>query len=112
MKAFRATGVIASALVSAALLTSPLALAGGMGDSPHGKRDHAGLCEKFQQGDWEKKREQYREKYDQRHEAMAERLQLTDEQRQIWDEMRDERRQKHQRRFDKMKERCENRNQE
>ena len=49
-----------------------------------------------------------REKANERHEEMAGRLQLTDEQREIWDQIRDERRQDHQERFEKLKERCEN----
>lgn len=113
MKAFKSTGVITSALTSAALLISPLALAGSHGDRDHhGKRDLNGWCEKLQDGDWEARRDHYREKYDERHEAVADRLELTDEQRATWDEMREERQQKHERRFEKMKERCESQDQE
>ncbi|MGM0572035.1 hypothetical protein [Marinobacter sp.] len=116
MKARRTASTLTAALISATLLASPLAFAGDKGDKENrgydNKRQHAELCEKFERGDWEQKREQYRQKAGERHEAMAERLQLTDEQREIWDEMRQERQQKHERRFEKMKERCKNQSEE
>lgn len=114
MKALKTTGLLTSALLSAALLASPLAMAGQHGDRDghQGKRHHGDICEKMNSGDWEQKREQMREKYSERHEAMADRLQLTDDQREIWDEIRDERRQEYQQRFERMKERCENSDEE
>lgn len=104
------TGLFTSALISAALLASPLAMADHHGDREghHGKRHHGDVCEKMESGDWQEKREAMREKADQRHEDMAERLQLTSEQREIWDEMRDERRERFEDRLEHMKERCEN----
>ena len=111
MKARKTASTLTAALVSATLLASPFAFAGDKGKDERGyggKRNHAEMCEKFESGDWEQKREQYREKAGERHEQMAERLELSDEQREIWDEMRDERQQKHDRRFEQMKERCKN----
>lgn len=112
MKSLKPTGLLTSALLAATLVTSPLALADRHGDrdGQYGKRHHGDICEKLASGDWQQKREQMREKYNQRHEAMAERLQLTDEQRQTWDEIRNERREEHHQRYEKLKERCENAN--
>lgn len=110
MQALKSTGIVASTLLAAALLASPLAMAHDHGDrnGPHGKSRYGDICEKMERGDWEERREAMREKANERHEEMAGRLQLTDEQREIWDQIRDERRQDHQERFEKLKERCEN----
>jgi Spy/CpxP family protein refolding chaperone len=115
MKARKTTTTLTAALISATLLASPFAFAGDKGKDERGyggKRNQAEVCERFENGDWESKRQQYREKAGERHEQMAERLKLTDEQREIWNEIRSERQQKHQRRFEKMKERCKNQSQE
>lgn len=101
-------GLITSTLISAVLLASPLAMADHHGDRD-GKRHHRDICEKFDSAEWQEKREEMREKADQRHEDVAERLQLTDEQRVTWDEIRDERREKYEERAERMEERCENR---
>lgn len=103
-------GLLTSALISAALLASPLALADHHGHD--GKRHYGDFCEKMDSGEWQEKREEMREKADQRHEEVADRLQLTDEQRVTWDEIRDERRQKYEERAERMKERCETRDEE
>ena len=103
MKTLKTTGLITSTLLSAVLLASPLAMAGQHGDR---QGHHGNICEKMDSEDWQQKREQMREKYSERHETMAERLQLTEEQRKIWDEIRDERRQEHQQRMASLRERC------
>lgn len=110
MKALKSKGLFTSVMLSAALLASPLAMADHHRDRDghHGKRHHNNICEKMNSGDWEQKHRQMREKYSEQHTAMAERMQLTDKQREIWDEIRDERRQAYQQRVEKLKERCEN----
>lgn len=108
MRTLKTTGLITSALVSAALLASPLAMADHHGDrdGPHGKRHHGDFCERMDSPEWEAKRDEMREKFQERHEDIADRLELTDEQRVTWDEIRDERKEKHEERMEKMKERC------
>lgn len=109
MKALKHTGLVTSTLVSAALLASPLAFAGDKDhkDGHHGKRHHAELCEKVNSGDFDEKREKYRQKHNKHHEEVADRLELTEEQRETWDEIREERHQKHQQKMEKLQERCE-----
>ena len=101
---------LTAALVSALMLASPFALADHHDRGTHHKHkmDRASLCEKLESGDWEDKRDQFREKAQKHHEEVAERLQLTDEQREIWDEIQAERHEKHKQRLEAMKERCQN----
>lgn len=102
-------GLITSTLISAVLLASPLAMADHHGDRD-GKRHHRDICEKIDSSEWQEKREEMRAKFDDRHEEIADRLELTDEQRVTWDEIQEERRQKYQERMDDIQERCEQRN--
>ena len=112
--------ITAAALTSALLAASPFALAHQHGDGEHGKRDMAQMCEQYKAGTGkfspeakearQAKMEQWRAKADARHDEMAKRLKLSDEQRQIWDQMQAEQRQKRQERMAawkaKMAERC------
>ena len=102
----------ASALASALLISSPQALANHHGKDGYGKRDMAQLCEQFREGTGkfspearQERREKYRVEADQRHAAMADRLNLDEQQRKVWDEMQMERRQQHEARAEKWRER-------
>lgn len=106
------------ALLATTVLASPLALAnhhgeGHRGDRPHGKPP-AEACDRLRAGEApfdDDRREAFRERMDQRHDEIAQRLQLTAEQREIWDDLRDEQRAKWQERMaerhERMLERCE-----
>lgn len=102
------------ALCSAALLASPMAFAGhhGHGDHSRGKPS-AETCERFQdgrEGRHQQRWQQHRERMNERHAEVAERLELTPAQRQTWDTIRDEQQAKWQERMaerqDRMRERC------
>jgi protein CpxP len=95
---------LASVFLSAALLASPLALAGNHGDKHHGhhgKYNNAEMCEQMRNGtgkfspeNREARMQEYQAKMEQRHARMADRLKLTDEQREIWDEIHQEKQEK------------------
>ncbi len=108
MKRQTRTLPLTAALISALMLTSPFALADHDRGAHKHKMDRAALCEKLESGDWEHKRDQFREKAQKHHDEVADRLQLTDEQREVWDEIQAERHEKHKQRLDAMKERCQN----
>lgn len=113
IKTLNRTGLLASALISAALLTSPLALADHHGGKGHhgdrdGKRDYSAMCDQLEDGKGRYNSERHQQRREQRYEEMAERLQLTEEQRTIWQEIHNERQQMHQQRMQQMQERCAN----
>lgn len=92
-------------LVSAALLASPLAMAAPQ-DSYGGKRYH-GNCEQMKSGKMNFDREDVRRKMTARHNEIADRLQLTDEQRKVWDEIQQERQAEWKKRMQQKQERME-----
>lgn len=112
MKRSITSGLIATTLLSATLLASPMLFAGSQGDREGAPR-HERLCQDFREGSGkfsDEARKERRQKYEQRRAEIADRLELTPEQREIWKQIheedkarRDERKQHwHQ----KMKERC------
>ncbi|SFM93287.1 hypothetical protein [Marinobacter pelagius] len=117
MKKSRVSLIAASALATALLASSPQAFAGNHGKDYNGKGDMTELCEQFREGkgkfspeNRKARMEERRAEADKRHAAMADRLELTGEQRKVWDEIRQERREKHEQRAarwqEKMAERC------
>ena len=102
------SGRIASTFLAAALLASPLAMAseygGQQGDHHRGKHNKAEMCEKMRDGKGRFNHEKRQEKWEEHRAEMADRLQLTDEQREIWNEIHKERMEKWQ---EKMEKRCE-----
>ncbi len=115
MTALKRTSMFTSILISSVLMASPLALAGQNGDKSkngensehHGKRHHAGLCERLKDDKQDDQHTNYGQKWLEHHEKVAERLRLTEEQRKTWDEIHEERREKFQQRMEKLRERCE-----
>ncbi len=108
---------VAGIFLTAALLASPLAMAsahgGQRGDDHGGKYDKAEMCEKLREGKGWFNDEKRQEKWAEHRAETADRLQLTDEQREIWNEINKEKMEKHRAKKEqwqeKMKERCENR---
>ncbi len=105
------TKAITALMASVLLTTGSLALADHHGGKRgHGHHDKEEMCQHFREGTGPFDHEQRREKMQQHHEDIAERLQLSAEQRAIWDDIRDERQAKHQKRHarmhEKMQERC------
>lgn len=105
------SGRIASALIAATLLTSPMAMASNHGDHHRGKHDKAEMCENMREGKGWFNDEKRQAKWEGHRNDMADRLKLTDEQREIWEELHEERREKHSARMEKwqkkMEKRCE-----
>ncbi|MCG2579956.1 MAG: hypothetical protein KA296_03670 [Marinobacter sp.] len=111
---------VASALLSAALLASPLAMAGNHGDrhdGHRGKYDKTEMCEQLREGtgkfspeNREARMAEHRAKMEERRAEMADRLELTDEQRETWNQIHQEnmakRAEKMEKWQEKMKERC------
>lgn len=87
----KTSGLIATALLTATLLASPLALAGHHGEGKPAKDE---MCQQYRDGTGKfskEAREARMEKRAQARAAMADRLKLTDEQRAIWQQIHDER---------------------
>lgn len=117
----RTSLLLTSAFLSAAMLASPLAIAGNHGDrhdGHRGKHNKAEMCEQLREGtgkfspeNREARMAEHRAKMEERHAEMADRLELTDEQRETWNEIRQEnmakRAEKMEKWQEKMKERCE-----
>ena len=105
------SGRIASALIAATLLTSPMAMASDHGEHHRGKHDKAEMCENMREGKGWFNDEKRQAKWAEHRNDMADRLKLSDEQREIWDEIDEERQEKHsakmEKRKEKMEERCE-----
>jgi Spy/CpxP family protein refolding chaperone len=94
-----ATGVLMATLIAA----SPAAMADNHGKHKQGgKWDKQEMCENFREGKGPFNREERRAE-------MADRLKLTDEQREIWQEIHQERQQKHQQRMEQWQEKMEQR---
>ncbi|MDP4531868.1 hypothetical protein Q9252_06900 [Marinobacter salarius] len=104
------SGRIASALIAATLLTSPMAMASDHGEHHRGKHDKAEMCENMREGKGWFNDEKRQAKWAEHRNDMADRLKLTDEQREIWDKIHEERREKHsakmEKRQKKMEKRC------
>ncbi|MGF2687056.1 hypothetical protein ACQUWM_11190 [Marinobacter sp. DUT-3] len=122
MMKHRTSLFMASALLSAAMLTSsPLAMAGKHGDRDeghHGKHNKAEMCQQLREGTGkfspekrQKRMEERQAKMEERRADMADRLELTEEQRETWDEIHQENMEKRAHKMErwekKMKERCE-----
>lgn len=114
MNRSKATRWLMPALFSATLLASPLALAGHHGDGGHRGKPPGDICERLQDGEAPFERqhgEEFRERMEQRRADMADRLQLTDEQREIWSQIHEEQKaeweQKREERRARMMEHCE-----
>lgn len=110
-RVLKSSSLFTSVLVTAALIASPLAMADDSNKRGHhgdrdGKPRYVQMCERLEQGKRHYNREQTSQRMAERHEAVAERLELTDEQRIIWQEIQQERKQQAQARFERMKERC------
>lgn len=108
MKKPPVTALMLSALLSASVLASPLALAGQYHDGDH-KGD---LCERLKNHEGQWNGEEHAARMQQWAEQTADRLQLTESQRKTWDEIQQERQQKRQQRAEqwraKMQKRCDN----
>jgi len=108
----RNASVITAGLLTAALMAaSPFALADHHGKNKQGgKWDKQEMCENFREGKGPFNREERREAMEERRAEMADRLKLTDEQREIWAQMHAEQREKYQQRMqqwqEKMEQRC------
>lgn len=83
------TKLLLSALVSASLLASPMVLADHHGGE-RGKHDTKTLCEKLEKNDGKWDHEKHQAKLQKRFDTMAERLELTAEQRETWDQIQAE----------------------
>jgi hypothetical protein len=114
---YKTSLIAASALASALLIGSPLALADHHGKPPFGERpDMDKMCEQFREGTGpfdpdarEKRMAEHRAEAEKYQEEMAKRLKLTEEQRKIWDEIHQERREKFKERAEHWKEKLEKR---
>ena len=95
------SGRIATGLLAAALLASPLAFASDHGKHHGGKHDKAEMCEQMREGKGWSNDEKRREKWEEHRAEMADRLKLTDEQREIWDEIHEEKMEKWQQKMQK-----------
>lgn len=113
MKQFNNLAITAT-LSAALLFGSSLALAGMHGDG-HQRGEHRGnmaqACEQFRDGKMSERHQQRLKQMEERHEAMAERLKLNDQQREIWNEIHQERKEKFGKKAgewqEKMQKRCE-----
>ena len=109
----RNASLITAGLLAATLFaTSPAVLADNHGKHQDrgGKWDKKELCKNFREGKDTFNREERLEAMTERRAEMADRLKLTDEQREIWAEMHAERQEKYQERMqqwqEKMEKRC------
>lgn len=103
------SGRIASALIAATLLTSPMAMASNHGEHHRGKHDKAEMCENMREGKGWFNDEKRQAKWEEHRNDMADRLKLTAEQREIWDDIHEERREKRRARMEKWQEKMEKR---
>jgi len=106
-------GLMASAVFAAAMLAAPMAMASDHGEhhgEHHGKYDKTEMCEKMREGKGWFNDEKRQEKWEEHRAEMADRLKLTDEQREIWDDIHEENMEKRSARMEKwqkkMKKRC------
>ncbi|RBW48437.1 Spy/CpxP family protein refolding chaperone [Marinobacter sp. F3R11] len=107
----RKTSIIAAGLLASTLLAaSPAVFADDhshhRGDGPHDKKE---MCEHLREGKGPFNNAEREKKMAEREEAMANRLKLNDDQREIWNEIHEERRQQHEKRMEKMMEKMKKR---
>lgn len=109
----RTSLLTAGALMAAMFAASPVALADNHGKRQNDDRwDKQEMCENFREGkgkfsaEYREERQAEMQKY---RAEMADRLKLTDEQREIWDEIHQERQQKQQERMGKWQQKMEKR---
>ena len=104
------TSFITASLLAATLFAAGPVMAGDHSGKRGGHHNISKMCEQMEEGKSRFNSDKRQEKMAEHHEAMAERLQLNDEQREIWNDIRDEKREKHQKRMEKwqekMKKRC------
>jgi hypothetical protein len=85
-------------LSAAMLFGSSLAMAGMHGDRDHRGEHHRGnmaeACEQFRDSKMPERHQQRLEQMEERHGAMADRLKLNDQQREIWNQIHQERKEK------------------
>lgn len=85
---------LAPALLTSAVLAAPLAYADRHGDGHPPRMSPEEMCERLQSGEdfpgKDDRREEHQQRMEQRWAEMADRLQLTDEQRTTWDEIHTE----------------------
>lgn len=111
------TRILTATFSAALLMSSSLAMAGKHGnDQQHGEHKRANMakaCEQLRAGNMPSRHQQHMAKMEEHHQAMAERLKLNDEQRQIWNEIQQERKnkisEKSEKWQEKMEKRCEKR---
>ncbi len=105
------TSILATGVLMATLIAiSPAAMAESNGKYKHGgMRDKQEMCENFREGQGPLNREERQREMQQYRAEMADRLKLTEEQREIWQEIHQERQQKHQQRMDQWQEKMEQR---
>lgn len=109
MKTHQPVRTAAALMACALLLTAPLAVAQGGGQGHNGQNKHQRMqapCEQMNNTDRQKRRAQHQQEMTERRTEMADRLQLTDEQRVIWKDMHKERQQQMKQRMEKRQERC------
>ncbi|SDW36308.1 Spy/CpxP family protein refolding chaperone [Marinobacter mobilis] len=111
MTSNKLTRFLAPALLCSAILAAPAAYADRHGQGDHPRLSPEQMCERLQSGDPRFDREERHERREARWAEMADRLALTDEQRQTWDEIHQEQKQewqqRHEERRARLMERCE-----
>ncbi|SFM37756.1 Spy/CpxP family protein refolding chaperone [Marinobacter zhejiangensis] len=111
MKQTKLTRFLAPALLCSTILAAPVAFADRDGHGPRHHMPDEAMCERLQSGEAPANREDRRERMEARWAEMADRLQLTEEQRQTWTEIHEEQKQEWQERRDehraRLMERCE-----
>lgn len=111
MKQTKLTRLIAPALLCSAILAAPAAYADQHGRGDHPRMSPEEMCQQLQSGEPRFNREERHERMEARWAEMADRLELTDEQRQTWDQIHEEQKQewqqRHEERRARMMERCE-----
>lgn len=112
----RKTSIIMAGLLASTLFAASPALMASDHSRQHGEHhrgkqhDMTQMCENMRNGKEKFDHSERQEKMAKHREAMAERLQLNDQQREIWNDIHEERREQHQKRMEKwqkkMKKRC------
>lgn len=110
----KASAMMTGTLLLAVLTASPLAMAGkqdGHHQGYHGKQPSAEMCEQMREGKGRFHHEGFRKEMEKYHAEMADRLDLSEEQREIWNDIHEERREKRAEKMEKwhekMQKRCE-----
>jgi Flp pilus assembly protein TadB len=98
---------IAAALMTCALLsTAPLAMAQGFQKGADKHQRMQEQCEQMNSTDMQARHAQHQQKMMERRNETADRLKLTDEQRETWNDMQKERQQQMQKKMEKQQKRC------